>query len=358
MMRIIAIALCLSWASELSAQASLRGSRAAMLEQHRVAQEHDYTLLETPADVTRFARAGYLVRLMGNSDYALGSVSFPYVRPEVRLFVERLGKQFRSACGQKLVVTSGTRPRNQQPRNASPLSVHPAGMAVDFRLSPAGKCRMWLERTLLALDGARVLNATRERRPPHYHVALYPKQYASYVDRLNGRPMVVTDKRTGAVRASASASVPASAAGATHRVARGEALSLIAKRYGVSVVAIQRANRMSSTRILAGQTLRIPALVHRVARGEALSLIAVRYGVSTSEIQRANDLSNPNDIREGDRLFVPSMAEHSVVQGDNLSSLADAYGTTVARLASANGLSRPYRIRVGQKLIVPLGGDN
>ena len=356
--RVPAVAmLCLFWVSNLPAQTSLRGSRAAMLEQHRVAMEHDFTLLETPADVTRFVETGWLVALRGNEDYALGSVTFPYVRPEAKLFVERLGKQYRGVCEQKLVVTSATRPRNRQPRNASPLSVHPAGMAIDFRLPPAGKCRTWLERTLLALDGARVLNATRERRPPHYHVALYPRQYAAYVNRLKGRPMVVTD-RAGKVSASTRTSIPVSAAGATHRVRPGEALSLIAERYGIPMATIRRANGMSSTRIYAGQLLRIPALVHRVELGEVLSLIAKRYGVSMRELQRANNLSSPDNIREGDRLFIPSIAEHTVVSGDNLSALADAYGTTVAQLAAVNRLSKPYTIRPSQKLLVPLGGDN
>ncbi len=356
--RIIAVAmLCLFWAGNLPAQATLIGSRAAMLEQHRVAIEHDFTLLETTAEVTRFVRLGLLVRLPGNADYAIGRVSFPYVRPEVKLFVERLAKQYRSVCRQKLVVTSGTRPRSRQPGNASPLSVHPAGMAVDFRLSPAGKCRTWFERTLLALDGARVLNATRERRPPHYHVALYPQQYAAYVNRLNGRPLVVTD-RAGTVRASARTPVPVSAAGTTHRVRSGEALSLIAERYGVSVAAIRRVNSLRSDQIRIGQELRIPALVHRVERGEVLSLIAERYGVSTRKLQSANNLSSPNEIREGDRLFISAVAEHAVVGGDNLSTLADAYGTTVARLAAVNGLSKPYRILIGQKLLIPLGADN
>lgn len=46
----------------------------------------------------------------------------------------------------------------------------------------------------------------------------------------------------------------------THRVARGETLSSIARRYGTSVAAIQRASALGSrTRILVGQTLTIPA---------------------------------------------------------------------------------------------------
>jgi LysM repeat protein len=49
-----------------------------------------------------------------------------------------------------------------------------------------------------------------------------------------------------------------SAATIVHRVRRGETLLAIARRYGTSVAAIQRANGMHGTRIQVGQRLRIP----------------------------------------------------------------------------------------------------
>ncbi len=45
----------------------------------------------------------------------------------------------------------------------------------------------------------------------------------------------------------------------THVVRAGETLSTIAKRHGVSVTALKRANGLSTTRIRAGQRLRLPA---------------------------------------------------------------------------------------------------
>ena len=44
---------------------------------------------------------------------------------------------------------------------------------------------------------------------------------------------------------------------------------------------------------------------HTVRRGEALSTIAGRYGVSTSTLAAANGISNPNRIRVGQSLRVP-----------------------------------------------------
>jgi hypothetical protein len=59
----------------------------------------------------------------------------------VQTFVERLSSQYHNACGERLVVTSLTRPASEQPRNASDRSVHPTGMAIDLRLSTKGTCR-------------------------------------------------------------------------------------------------------------------------------------------------------------------------------------------------------------------------
>lgn len=182
----IACALLLSLAPSAWAAGaeSLRGSRASMIRQNQIAKEQDFTFLRTPAQVNRFVEEGYLVALEGNADYRLANVSFPYARPALRTFIERLGAQYREGCGERLVVTSLTRPRSLQPSNAHDLSVHPAGMAVDLRVSDRASCRQWLESTLLSLEGDGMLDVTRERRPPHYHVALFPDPYMAHVGRM------------------------------------------------------------------------------------------------------------------------------------------------------------------------------
>jgi hypothetical protein len=155
-----------------------------MDRQHDVAVEEELTFARTPDAVLREVMAGSLTELFGNDDYKIANVSFAYAVPEVRMLVERLAKQYRAACGEPLVITSLTRPRTKQPRNAHALSVHPAGMAVDLRISKSAHCRSWLENTLLSLENAQVLDATRERRPPHYHVAVFPTPYRLYVEKL------------------------------------------------------------------------------------------------------------------------------------------------------------------------------
>lgn len=219
---------------------SLRGSSWSVDVQYRTARDHDFTFLTSSRGVQRFVSQGYLVRLAGNEHYGLARVSHPYARPEVKLFVERLAAQYRTACGERLIVTSLTRPRNGQPRNASSRSVHPTGMAVDFRRSTNRGCRVWLESTLLSLEKQGVLEATRENRPPHYHVAIFPKPYARYVAALPNK------------------SLPDPAEHERYRVRRGDSLWRIARNYGLDVDTLKEANKLNGNRIYAGQVLAIP----------------------------------------------------------------------------------------------------
>lgn len=157
---------------------------SSMVRQYQAALRNDYTFLRTPAQVREFVRSDRLEALLDNEYLMVNRVSFPYARPEVRLFVERLAKQYHEATGERLVVTSLTRPLSSQPRNAHKLSVHPAGMAVDLRVPTNVMARVWLESALLGLEAQGVLDATRERKPPHYHVAVFPDQYAAHAERL------------------------------------------------------------------------------------------------------------------------------------------------------------------------------
>lgn len=187
---LIAVVVCWLVASVvLFAQtASLRGSPSSVARMARQAKAHDFTHMRNGSHVMRFVNAGLLVRLGGNRNYRLDDeVSYPYVRPEVRTFVNRVTEQSRSNCSDLLVLTSGTRPTSSQPRNASPRSVHPTGMAVDFRYITEKRCRDWFEGVTLYLERIGVAEVTLEKSPIHYHVAVFPKPYARHVAQLTAK---------------------------------------------------------------------------------------------------------------------------------------------------------------------------
>ncbi|MFW6193632.1 MAG: DUF5715 family protein [Gemmatimonadota bacterium] len=227
---------------------SLRGSRAALEEQNRQARAHDFSYLRTAAQVRKFVAAGLLVPVSDTADFELVDVSYPYARPQAKLFIERLASQFRAACGERLVVTSLTRPKSAQPYNASRRSVHPTGMAMDLRRHNTPACRSWLERVLLQLERSGVLEATLEHHPPHYHVALYPDPYVAYVERITGRPVTLETPDTAA----------ATPTFKEHVVSRGDTLWRIARTHGTTPRRIQAVNDLLSTRIFGGQVLKIP----------------------------------------------------------------------------------------------------
>jgi LysM repeat protein len=241
-------ALLVQGNAQPAAAQSLTGSKASMVRQNVAARQHDYTYLRTSSQVNEFVHRGLLVRLKGNSDYRVAAVSFPYARTEVRTFVERLAGQYHNACGERLVITSLTRPTSRQPRNASPLSVHPTGMAADLRRSARPACRAFLEKTLLTLERNKVLEATKESRPPHYHVSLFPAPYTRYLAARGVGPAGTRSQKGMALAASNS-----------YRVRSGDSLWNIARRHGTSVAEIKRANSIRSSQLKAGQVIAIPA---------------------------------------------------------------------------------------------------
>jgi len=230
-----------------AASQSLRGSTASLDRQNRMAKEHAYTFIDEGDRVRYFASQGWLVRIEPNSDFALKGVSYPYARPEVALFVQRLGSQYRAACGEPLVVTSLTRPLTGQPVNASDRSVHPTGMALDLRTPRTRVCRSWLEGVLLSLERGGVIEATLERFPVHYHVAVYPRQYASYVAALQTRGGTTATK-----------SVTTMAEREAYTVRRGDSLWAIARNHGTTVDELRNRNRLAGSQIYVGQVLNLP----------------------------------------------------------------------------------------------------
>lgn len=229
---------------------SLRGSRASVNRMYEHAVDHGLYFYKTGSGLKQAANAGKFVRLSSGKDFVVRGASYPYVQPATRTFVQRLAAQYRSACGERLVVTSAARPKSMRLANSVARSVHPTGMAVDLRKPSSRRCGKWLRETLLYLEDSGVIEATEEYSPPHFHVAVYPTPYIRYVQ--GGRTPSY---------ASASNSVAAEAkreAADRYRVRSGDSLWGIARRHDTSVAQLKQANNLRSTRLRVGQTLVIP----------------------------------------------------------------------------------------------------
>ena len=95
-----------------------------------------------------------------------------------------------------------------------------------------------MESVLLDLERAGVLEATLERNPPHFHVALFPRQYASYVQGRQATAVVAATEK--------------------YRVRSGDSLWSIARASGTSVPELRELNDLRGSQIYPGQVLTVP----------------------------------------------------------------------------------------------------
>jgi LysM repeat protein len=86
------------------------------------------------------------------------------------------------------------------------------------------------------------VEAVRESRPPHYHVAVFPQPYAEYVASLEE---------------SEDAASGSGADEAGYRVRNGDSLWTIARAHGLTVGELRAANDLRGSRIYPGQLLRL-----------------------------------------------------------------------------------------------------
>ncbi|CAM3950012.1 N-acetylmuramoyl-L-alanine amidase AmiB [Rahnella bruchi] len=116
--------------------------------------------------------------------------------------------------------------------------------------------------------------------------------------------------------------VTAGAAGATqiHKVTRGETLTGIANSYGTTNAALRDLNKLKKDGVWVGQRLKVPAgtrtssgttakaskkpAKHKVKRGDTLSAIASKYGVSMNDIKTANHMKS-GEVQLGQTLTIP-----------------------------------------------------
>ena len=172
-------------------------------------------------------------------------------------------------------------------------------------------------------------------------------------------------------------------------VKRGDTLSGIASRMGVSQSALTDANGIANPRRLQiGHKLVVPLYpgakysVRTASRkrnidptpdperyrrvditvraGDSLWEIAKREGITVSHLSAWNDLNTNRPIHPGDRLtlWLPkdgasdSPVFYTVRAGDTLWEIARAFDTSVEALQSLNGIQSPSRLRPGVRLRV------
>lgn len=128
---------------------------------------------------------------------------------------------------------------------------------------------------------------------------------------------------------------------ASYRVQRGDTLSEIAARSGVSMADLRAANARlrGGTQVQAGWVLvipdrRLPAATHRVTQGQNLTVIARTYGLTLSQLVKANPrYQGGKAVWAGAVLKIPARTAHA-------GGSTPAGGGMTVRAASTSGQAR------------------
>ncbi len=188
---------------------------------------------------------------------------------------------------------------------------------------------------------------------------------------------------------------------ASRKVRGHETLTGIAAEYGMSVKELAAANNLDeSAHLQKDQWLLIPCRAtkthtepapkkeskpvetasngtYRVQKGDTLSSIATRHRVTLNGLMSANNLRNPDMLKVGQVLTIPSgatavapqprredvqyingipttsLSYYQVEPGDTLHSIAQMFFTSIDQIIGLNQLGPDQVIRSGELLMVP-----
>lgn len=163
-----------------------------------------------------------------------------------------------------------------------------------------------------------------------------------------------------------------------HKVRRGENLTLISKRYGVSVGELKKINSLKGDILFVGQKVKLLGsresserrvasstpkksspqyIVYRVRSGDNLTTIARSFGTDYHAIKRLNSLRS-SKLYVGQKLKIPGKYQlkvYTVKRGDTLIQIAKRFQTSLDRLMAFNSLKNG-QIYPNQKLKIPTNG--
>lgn len=237
--------------------------------------------------------------------------------------------------------------------------------------------------------------------------AIAPVHAAPASERKPAKPKTTLGSTVrAAVVAAAATTKTQAAAPTTYTVKAGDTVSSIAGRYGLATASILALNGLGwKSLIFPGQVLKLtsgavapstaptpaPATGGRytIQKGDTISRIAARFGVTTQAVLTANGLSWSSIIYPGQTIAIPGAAlaaenvssvtpapgvdesgdppstpvvstpapviqsSYLIKSGDTISSIAKKFGVSIQAILNANGLGLSSIIFAGRTLTIP-----
>lgn len=246
----------------------------------------------------------------------------------------------------------------------------------------------------ISIDELRVLNPQYRKDiipgDVHPYVLRLPSQmiynYIMYEDSIRSASANLAPRSVVEIAGSSSSGDSYTEVNKWHKVRRGETLSQIARKYGVTVKQIQTWNNLKSTKLRSGQKLKIvtkqavkkqevkeepknntPVVVVNNPTPEApVDSIAPAPEQPAGEIEEILVEEESNEettetVVESEPESQPEPAPepevktiiHKVVKGETLFSISKKYGVTVNDICTANNITTKSTIKVGQRLTIP-----
>lgn len=172
--------------------------------------------------------------------------------------------------------------------------------------------------------------------------------------------------------------IPPCPEGNLYTIRPGDTLFSIARRFGVSVDDLLEANlgRIDPHNLQIGQIICIPlavrppvcppgSTIYTIRAGDTFFNVAKRFGISVEALIRANPGVDPEALLIGQQICVPAVPPpgicppgtlpYTIQPGDTFFRLAQRFGTTVEAIQKANPFVNPLNLQVGQLICIPRG---
>lgn len=173
-----------------------------------------------------------------------------------------------------------------------------------------------------------------------------------------GQKLIVPAGRGSSSTGTSSApkSTPTVKKGAEYTIQKGDTLSGIAAAADVSINDLRALNNIEGDKIIAGETISIPAGGKVPTKTQKTEAPKVESAPQEVEVEQPPELEPEVDAPapSGSTMDVVSVEEHVVYPGETLESIAREYAVTKSEIMRLNNITNEADVKTGMRLRIPV----